>query len=159
MGVHTHMRGRKPVPTALKLVRGNPGRRPIPTNEFRPEPSTPSCPPHLGGEGKREWRRLAKLLGGVITQVDRSTLAMICTCWERYLLAEGRLTEGEFIVQGALSRPMPSPWLAISNRAIELHTRLCVEFGLTPASRTRIRTCEPVPQPRLDKGKGWDQFT
>ena len=38
------MRGRKPSPTHLKLVKGNPGKRPLNVSEPEPEAVLP-CPP------------------------------------------------------------------------------------------------------------------
>ena len=34
--------------------------------------------------------------------------------------------------------PVPSPYLAIANRQTEIMMRIASEFGLTPASRSRI---------------------
>ena len=53
-------RGRKPTPTALKVLEGNPGKRKLNDNEPRPEKKAPSCPKWLEPEAKKEWRRLAK---------------------------------------------------------------------------------------------------
>jgi hypothetical protein len=50
------MRGRRPSPTFLKLVKGNPGRRPIPQGE--PEPGGPiERPPKLKGKPAELWDR------------------------------------------------------------------------------------------------------
>lgn len=34
--------------------------------------------------------------------------------------------------------PVQSPWLAISNKAIESYKILCAEFGMSPAARVRV---------------------
>ena len=49
--------GRKPTPTTLKELKGNPGRRPL--NEAEPKPAArlPSPPAHLSRSARREWRR------------------------------------------------------------------------------------------------------
>ena len=52
-------RGRKPKPTALKLLEGNPGKRPLNDKEPKPQKKAPSCPKWLDPEAKKEWRRLA----------------------------------------------------------------------------------------------------
>ena len=51
---------RKPTPTAIKELEGNPGKRPLNTKEPKPEKKAPSCPKWLEPEAKKEWRRLAK---------------------------------------------------------------------------------------------------
>lgn len=55
-------RGRKPKPTAIKELEGNPGKRPLNANEPRPERKAPRCPAWLDTEAKREWRRMGKVL-------------------------------------------------------------------------------------------------
>ena len=62
-------RGRKPKPTALKKLEGNPGKRPL--NELEPLPQVTMlrCPNWLEPEAKKEWRRLAPVLigAGILT--------------------------------------------------------------------------------------------
>ncbi|KAE8761248.1 hypothetical protein FSO04_04420 [Paraburkholderia madseniana] len=53
------MRGRKPVPTALKLVRGNPGKRPIPEMEAHPSPDV-QMPDWLSPKAKLHWPAIAE---------------------------------------------------------------------------------------------------
>ena len=73
------MRGRKPKPTRLKLLEGNPGKRRINGQEPQPPWTLPSCPAHLSPSAKAEWKRLAKTLNavGLLTQVDRAALAAL----------------------------------------------------------------------------------
>ena len=52
-------RGRKPKPTAIKVLEGNPGKRPLNKFEPAPEKKAPPCPEWLNGEAKAEWERLA----------------------------------------------------------------------------------------------------
>ena len=52
-------RGRKPKPTALKVLEGNPGKRPLNLFEPTPEDKMPECPDWLEDEAKAEWDRLA----------------------------------------------------------------------------------------------------
>ena len=52
-------RGRKPKPTAVKVLEGNPGKRPLNMYEPVPERRAPECPSWLNDEAKAEWDRLA----------------------------------------------------------------------------------------------------
>ncbi len=141
------MRGRKPLPTNLKLIRGNPGKRPLRMDEFRPEAGIPSKPRHLKGESAKEWKRITEELARyrMISEVDRGALAMLCTLWGRYVQAEEMIEKasaaapgsGGLFVKSPNNFPIQSPWLAVSNKAIEQYKALCGEFGLTPASRVR----------------------
>ena len=56
------MAGRKPKPTALKKLEGNPGKRELNTKEPVPEKGMPDCPKWLLSEAKVEWNRLCKKL-------------------------------------------------------------------------------------------------
>lgn len=141
------MRGRKPTPTNLKLIRGNPGKRPIRMDEFRPERGIPSCPRHLKGEARKEWKRITEELDkyGMISAVDRGALAIMCSCWGRYVAAEEMIEKAAesapgsagLFVKSPNNFPIQSPWLAVSNKAMEQYKSYCTEFGLTPASRVR----------------------
>jgi P27 family predicted phage terminase small subunit len=141
------MRGRKPTPTHLKLVRGNPGKRPLRMDEFRPGAQIPATPRHLKGEARKEWRRVTEELNryGMISNVDRGALAMLCTLWARYVQAEEMIDKAAAAAPGSYGLfikspnnfPVQSPWLAVSNRAIEQYKAFCAEFGLTPAARVR----------------------
>lgn len=39
--------------------------------------------------------------------------------------------------------PVQSPWLAVSNKAMELCRAFLAEFGMSPASRTRVTPSTP----------------
>src|SRR5262249_42754142 len=79
------MRGRKPKPTRLKEMLGNPGKRALSTGEPVPEAAIPSCPRFLDKEARKEWRRAAPELYalGVLTNLDRAALAAYCESWSR----------------------------------------------------------------------------
>ena len=70
------MAGRKPKPTAIKKLEGNPGKRKLNTKEPIPAKGMPECPQWLLAEAKKEWERLADLMNqmGVLTEVDMVAL-------------------------------------------------------------------------------------
>ncbi len=65
-------RGRKPIPTALKVLEGNPEKRKLNNKEPKPDRKAPSCLKWLEPETKKEWRRLSRQMEqiGILTQVD-----------------------------------------------------------------------------------------
>jgi len=141
------MPGPPPKPTALKLLEGNPSRRPIDLDEFRPATVIPSCPEHLVGEAKIEWERITTELAryGMISEVDRGAIAIVCTLWARYVEAEEMIQRAAkasggtgLFVKSPNGYPIQSPWLGVSNRAIELYKGYLAEFGLSPAARCRV---------------------
>lgn len=134
------MRGRKPKPTALKLLDGNPGKRAINGAEPKPPRTLPTCPEHLSAAAKAEWKRLAKTLNqvGLLTQADRTVMAGYCQCYGRWVEAELKLAETPLILRTPAGYIQQSPWLSISNKQLELMAKYMTELGLTPASRSRL---------------------
>lgn len=141
------MRGRKPVPTRLKLLAGNPGKRPLNQNE--PEPATAflDCPPELSPAARAEWERLAPELGdlGLLTHFDRAALAAYCAAYALWAEATAAIQKYGAMVKSPTGYPMQSPYIGIANRQAELMIRLASEFGFTPASRSRISTPSELP--------------
>ena len=70
-------RGRKPKPTAIKVLEGNPGKRALNEMEPQPEKKAPKCPVWLDKEAKKEWKRISKQLEdlGILTEVDMAAFA------------------------------------------------------------------------------------
>ncbi len=153
-------KGRKPTPSYLKLVKGNPGRRRLNAAEPKPELALPTVPPHLSDEAKVEWGRLANELYslGLLTRIDRAGLAAYCQVYSDWVEAEAmirktgtvikspikttvhRKKDGSEVTESTGGYPMQSPFLAIRNKCLELMHKYLVEFGMTPSSRTRVNT-------------------
>src|SRR3990167_9530086 len=87
--------GRKPKPTRLKVLEGNPGKRPLPADEPEPRMLSIECPEMLQGEARVEWERLAPELSalGLLTTVDRAGLVAYCQAWGRLVMAEAFIAE------------------------------------------------------------------
>ncbi len=134
------MRGRRPKPTRLKVLMGNPGKRPLNECEPRPEVAVPDCSPELGPVAHREWDRLVGELTSlrVLTNLDRAALAAYCGAYA--LWAEATENIGKFgtMVKSPSGYPIQSPYVSIANRQAEIMMRIASEFGFTPASRSRI---------------------
>lgn len=150
------MRGRKPNPTNLKLLRGNPGRRPINTNE----PDLPELlgppPGHLGAKAVEEWDRLRDLFKdqNLLTEADRASLAAYCVAYSRWVEAETQLITSGLLVKSPSGWPIQNPYLSIANKAWEQMHKMMAEFGLTPSGRSRIKT---TPK-KSKQPKGTAQF-
>jgi len=154
------MRGRKPVPTAVKMITGNPGKRPLNKREPKPVTSQPSCPAHLSKKAKSEWKRIAGPMHrlGIISELDRAVLAAYCQNYGRWVEAEKRLQETPLLLKTPAGFVQPSPWLGIANKSQELMHKHGVELGLTPSSRSRVSTTQSIwPTPwKFDRDK--DEF-
>jgi P27 family predicted phage terminase small subunit len=136
------MRGRKPKPTLLKVLDGNPGKRPLNDREPQAPEGMPERPEWLDAEAQAEWGRVTAELEamGLLSVVDRAALAAYCTAWSRWVEAEAMVKKfGTIVKSPEKGFPMKSPYLTIADQALETMRKLMVEFGLTPSSRSRIR--------------------
>ena len=150
------MRGRKPIPTALKELAGNPGKRPLNANEPKPVAKIPPCPSHIQGEAKKEWRRICRELAALsmISNLDRAALTAYVTAWSRMIDAEEQLRKHGPIVKSPSGFPIQNPYLAVANKAMSQVIKISAEFGLTPSSRSRVGTTPQTPTDDLQNFLG-----
>lgn len=143
------MRGRKPIPTAMKLLHGNPGRRPLPANEPAPAPVVEDIPPPdwLDDEAKAEWLRVAPMLArnGLLTEMDVDALTAYCSAWVRWKKANAEIRRFGMIVKSPNGYPIQSPYLPIANKALLQMRSLMADFGMTPSARTRVQGGDARP--------------
>ncbi len=147
------MRGRKPKPTRLKKLAGNPGKHPLNKHEARVGPEIPTCPSHLLGEARREWKRITVELysAGLLTLVDRAALAGYCQAWARWVRAERELTKRGEVILGVHGTLKVSPWHTVAKNAKEEMRKFLVEFGMSPASRSRVEAAEMLQLPLAEE--------
>ncbi len=113
--------GRPAKPTVLKIIAGNPGKRPLPAAE----PQFPACPTTrpdwLAGEAVALWDKLAPALdfNGLLTTASRESLATYCDLMGGYI--DGRRAGKEPDIK--------------TLQALRLLAR---EFGFTPSSQAGI---------------------
>lgn len=136
-------RGRKPTPTFLKLLDGNPGKRPINDAEPSPTIELPDAPLVLDDLAREEWDRLAPELVklGILSGIDRLQLATYCQAYSRWVKAEDALAEDGYVLFGSGEKggAYQNPMLAVANKAMEQMLKIAAEFGMTPSSRTKIK--------------------
>lgn len=133
------MRGRKPKP--LKLLEMDGTRRADRHGvgyDKMPDTAQPRCPTWLGREGKAEWRRVVPKLAalGMLSTVDRGTLAQLCEAWDVFVTMRRKLSEMFRVneIDVVYQRLCHQKSVAIAT-----YYRIAVEFGLTPSSRARLR--------------------
>lgn len=150
------MSGPPPKPTALKSIEGNRGKRA--TNKQEPDPDyvTDLSPPAwLPRDAKAVWNNVAPKLRNakLLTVVDVELLAMGCVSIAQYRRAVKEAgahlvitskTESEVgapAVDPADAAPAGgsmNPWLIIQSMTFKQAMKVFTEFGMSPASRTRL---------------------
>ena len=134
-------RGRPPKPTAIKILEGNPGNRPLNKNEPKPESKLPECPDWLEDEAKKEWKRLAKELEdiGLLTNVDMAVFAGYCQSYARWREAEEFISKHGSILKTASGYIQQIPQVSIAQQNLKQMRNFCSELGLTPSARSRLQ--------------------
>jgi len=137
--------GRKPTPTKLKVLRGNPGRRPINTDEPEPKPISGSDPPaYLLASEKAWWEHHGPALErlGLLTEADEGKFALLCRLladadrYAKYLREVG----DSYVIDTGMVRPQPEATMLRDARKHIDH--LWSEFGGSPAARTGLSVPE-----------------
>jgi P27 family predicted phage terminase small subunit len=143
------MRGRKPTPSHLKLVTGNPGRRPLNKREPAVNSGAPTPPAELNEFARREWTRLCAQLrrAGLLSTIDRAALAAYCQSYGVWVQAEqalARMAANDPVTFGLMVKTsngniIQNPLVGIARGARSDMVRFAVEFGMTPSARSRVQ--------------------
>lgn len=141
------VRGPAPKPTVLKRLEGNPGRRPLNDREPQPGSGPPRMPRHLDEDARREWRRLVRILSRmrVLTEADGIGLATLCQAYSTLAKAQIQIAKTGILFKTPNGYYQQNPLLRVVNQQAEIVIKHLREFGLTPASRSRLTAEEPVP--------------
>lgn len=143
------MPGPRPMPARLKLLRGNPGRRPVRTIFEPPRPPEPPLPPEfLTGYAREEWERVAPglCLFGLLSALDAMPLAAYCEAFKRWRTATEAIDQVEaldpvmhgLLVRGSEGQARVNPLAKIAAEAAADMVKFASEFGFSPAARSRI---------------------
>jgi P27 family predicted phage terminase small subunit len=133
--------GPTPTPTELKRLRGT--WRPDRDGDA-PEPTVaiPSPPEFLDAIGLAEWHRVTPhlLKLGLVSELDRGALGLLCSAWSRVVLfAEGvAALESLFMAVGEKGYRQVQPEVSALRQAQDDYTKLSEHFGLSPSARSRI---------------------
>ena len=138
-------RGPTPTPTPIKLDRGS--WRGVSESKkcVTAQTGKPRCPAWLDPKAKQAWKAIIPELEklGVIATCDGKALALLCEAFAEWKNAKEKVSKmGEVIPiknpDGSLKYLQQNPYVSIARKSGSDLLRLLREFGLTPASRTRI---------------------
>lgn len=134
-------RGRKPKPTAKKLLAGNPGKRAL--NKAEPEFSkiTNVDPPEwLTDRAAQMWRMVVPelLRENVVAITDLHNVEAFCVAYDNWRMAQESVRQHGIVVAGAQGGPIKNPALTAANETMRQIVTFGSMLGLDPASRTRL---------------------
>lgn len=135
-------RGRKPKPTALKLLDGTRKDR-VNASEPAAPAGLPEPPAHLDAAALAEWHRFAPILSGmgVLSPADGPALAVYCVAFSRWVEACNDLAENGYTIRSQRGWKT-NPAVAVAAQCEATITRVLAEFGCTPSARSRVKAAE-----------------
>ncbi|MBK8434500.1 MAG: phage terminase small subunit P27 family [Chloroflexi bacterium] len=139
-------KGRKPTPTKVKELRGNPGNRPL--NKREPKPTTAAkIPRGLKGLPRQFWREHAEELARleILTGVDGPAFRLMAEAYGFAVEAAQELRETGFTVEGR-DGPKKHPLAQVFRDQAQLFKSFAAEFGMTPSARARLQLPEEAEQ-------------
>jgi P27 family predicted phage terminase small subunit len=149
------MRGRKPKPLKRQIAEGDTRKKGVRKlqEQLDAEPKAarglPDCPEHLSGRARDAWEFWSTELAymNLDSRPDAMMLEGACVAWARAVAADLMIAElGSVTAQPILStsgellgcKYRTNPAVAVSHAAWKQLRSFCSEFGLSPASRTRL---------------------
>lgn len=136
-------RGRRPKPTAIKLLEGNPGKRALNLMEPASAADVGGAPVWLSPEARACWQEVAGTLApGVLQRADRHALEHYCRTYEKWRIAEAMVKNNIVApVRDRKGRIVGIKRSAAQVEATALGMQLATmrrEFGMTPSARSGI---------------------
>jgi P27 family predicted phage terminase small subunit len=135
------MRGDKPMPTELKVLRMTAKKAEKLARKITPTPGPLiDAPDWLTVEQKDEWRyAIENAPRHVLKKIDKAVLAGFIVAQDTHRKASVAMAQTELLVKSpSQGLPLQNPYLPIVNRQMVLMTRVASELGFTPCSRARI---------------------
>lgn len=153
------MKGRKPKPTHLKLVGGNPGKRAMNKKELVPKGRLSSAPEWMTDDQQAGWKyAIDNAPAGLLRLLDRSALTAWVVAEDLHKQAAIAVAKFGLITKSPTKgEPMQNPYLPIINRQSQIMMKAAAELGFTPSSRSRIAVDgedEADPADRFFTGQG-----
>lgn len=144
--------GRKPKPSAIKQLEGNPGKRAISKGE--PKPKTPVKRPRDLGQGlqRKFWDEHANELErlGVLTGVDGAAFRLMA---EHYAIAvqavqglRNDAEEGGGLTIDGRDGKKKNPLAQVFKDNSMAFKSFAAEFGMTPSARARLQLPDDAEQ-------------
>lgn len=153
-----------PKPTALKLIEGNKGKRRL--NKQEPDPAylnNLAAPAWLPPGAKVVWDEVVPDLRAarMLSTVDVPMLAKGCVAIAQYRLATAKLGD-HLVLDGATTEENGKPtmkaaqlnqWMVAQSMAFKQAMAVFMQFGMSPAARTRLAINPQGDLLNDDKGK------
>lgn len=134
------MKGRKPKPTQLKIIAGNPGGRPMNEDEPIPEGDLYDAPEWMSAGQKESWAyAIEHAPEGLLKKLDRAAFTSFIIAEDRHRRAEIMVEQEGMTLVSVRGNAMPHPMLSEARLQAQIMLKAAGEIGFTPSSRSRVK--------------------
>jgi P27 family predicted phage terminase small subunit len=134
----------KPVPTKLRILRGETKPSRINANEPYPREGLPTCPENVTKEVREIWDYTLDGLAymGLAAGIDRDALVAYCSAVAAHRVAAARIEDKGLFTNGPHGETTANPAWRIMNEAANQIRQFAGQFGLTPSARVGLKAPE-----------------
>lgn len=136
-------RGRKPLPSHMRVITGNAGRRPINTDEPTPTaPIAPDAPRHLTPRQQEIYAEArATAPEGLLGNLDESVFIAWVVAYDLHQQYNDDVGKyGRWVkAKGAPTGMAANPAIAQLNKQAKILQSLAAEMGFSPSARSRVK--------------------
>jgi P27 family predicted phage terminase small subunit len=141
------MKGRKALPNNVHKLRGS-FREDRHGGGIQAAAVLPDPPEGLPELAKQEWHRAAKELHkhGLLTALDLVPFEMYCRVYAQWIEAEENLEHSDMIFKTQTGYQAVGAAFVVAGKLRAELLKIGAEFGLTPATRARMKAIDNQPQ-------------
>lgn len=160
------MKGRKKLPTNLKVIRGTFQKCRENKDEPKPDIRIPKPPDHISRTALVEWGRISAHLEklGLISDSSMAALAAYCDVYSEWVevnealeaIAKEEGVAAKYVSKTQAGNYIQNPLIGIKHTCVKLMKDFLVEFGMTPASLGKVT---PVSAGAIDPVDAWNNRT
>lgn len=135
------MKGRKPTPPNLKLLAGNPGRRPLQDVPESPALQANDAPPEwLHPDAQDFYREIVNITTGmkVATAADRFGMIALAQALAEVKIAHENMNRFGRVIKDKSGGAQRNPYSVHAAQFIAFVRQFITEYGMTPCSRARL---------------------
>lgn len=137
--------GNRPMPTKLKVFRGETRPSQLNKNEPTLPPCLPAAPEELNEDSLKVWNNLAPQLDelGILTAIDQTMLGFLCQEIARFRKYMKLLDESTPLIKDRDNGLRKNPMAQLCRDSLLLINRIGGDFGLSPVARARLTVADP----------------
>jgi len=137
------MAGRKPKPTALKLIQGTLRKSRENLREPKPTGDLVEPPSYFSDEQIEVWNyAISNAPRGLLKRLDIAILEIWVTAYVTYRDSAKKVGTLGQVIKSPSGYPIVNPYLSNMNKQAQIMMKASSEMGFTPTSRSKIALAE-----------------